>query len=83
MDSHAPDAGLPPADDYWNAGQMGCGELVMKLKHRMDVLAPGAVLHLVALDPGAVEDLPAWCGLTGHGLVAFTPPHFFIQRKGA
>jgi tRNA 2-thiouridine synthesizing protein A len=62
---------------------MGCGELVFELMRRMNALPPGAVLHLVALDPGAVEDLPAWCRMTGHGLVGCDPPHFRIQRKGA
>ncbi len=33
---------------------------------RMTALAPGQVLRLVALDPGAPADIPAWCRMTGH-----------------
>ncbi len=60
---------------------MGCGELVIELRARMRELAPGAVLRLVARDPGAVEDIPAWCGLTGHALVDAAHPVYLIRRK--
>ena len=52
----------------WDAGDMGCGELVLHLRNRMNVLLPGQMLRLTARDPGAIEDLPAWCRLTGHRL---------------
>lgn len=53
-------------EDSWDAGYMECGELLVLLRKRVRALAPGGVLHLVARDLGAVEDLPAWCRLTGH-----------------
>ncbi len=65
----------------WDAGDMGCGELVLQLRTRMRALGPGAVLRLVALDPGAREDLPAWCAMTGHTLVAARHPVYHIRRK--
>lgn len=70
-----------PADDHWDAGEMGCGELVIDLRTRMRALAPRQVLRLVALDPGAREDIPAWCGLTGHALVHAAHPVYHIRRK--
>jgi tRNA 2-thiouridine synthesizing protein A len=48
---------------------------------RVEALSPGQALHLVALDPGAPADLPAWCRLTGHRLVAAEHPNYLIQRK--
>jgi tRNA 2-thiouridine synthesizing protein A len=69
------------ADAAWDAGDMGCGELVIELSLRVRAMAPRTVLHLVARDPGALEDLPAWCGLTGHTLLAHDHPHYFIRRK--
>lgn len=69
------------ADAIWDAGDLGCGELVLQLRFRMERLEPGAVLRLVALDAGAPADLPAWCRLTGHALVAAEPPVYFIRRK--
>jgi len=69
------------ADDHWDAGDMGCGELVIDLRLRMRALAAGKVLCLVARDPGAREDLPAWCGMTGHALVHAAHPVYHIRRK--
>lgn len=68
-------------DDAWDAGDMGCGELVLELRGRMLALAPGAVLRLTARDPGAPEDLPAWCRMTGHVLVRAEHPLYWIRRK--
>lgn len=43
-----------------------CGELLMVLAARARGVAAGTHLRLVATDPAAVVDLPAWCWLTGH-----------------
>jgi tRNA 2-thiouridine synthesizing protein A len=69
------------ADDRWDAGDMGCGELVIDLRLRLRALAAGQVLRLIANDPGAREDLPAWCGMTGHTLVHAAHPVYYIRRK--
>ncbi|MET0849848.1 MAG: sulfurtransferase TusA family protein [Candidatus Rokuibacteriota bacterium] len=71
----------PSPAAVWDAGDLGCGDLVLQLKMRVDAMAPGEILHLVALDLGAPADLPAWCRLTGHRLVAADHPHYLIQRK--
>lgn len=65
----------------WDAGQLGCGELVAQLRLRMSSLSPGTVLHLTAADAGAREDVPAWCRVTGNHLLRSAPPEFWIQRK--
>jgi tRNA 2-thiouridine synthesizing protein A len=70
-------------DGYWDAGDMGCGELVLQLRNRMKALPSGSVLELRANDPGAVADIPAWCGMTGHVLVRQEHPLYWIQRMGA
>ena len=69
------------AETTWDAGDLGCGELVLQLRFRIEQLEPGALLRLVALDPGARADLPAWCRLTGHALVAAEHPVYLIRRK--
>ena len=68
-------------DAEWDAGEMGCGDLVLQLRLRLKEMAPGQVLQLTAKDPGAPEDLPAWCGLTGHELVGAEHPLYWIRRK--
>lgn len=65
----------------WDAGDLGCGELVLGLRARLLKLKAGAVLELIARDPAAPEDLPAWCRLTGHQLVAASHPTYLIERK--
>ena len=77
-----PTADTPAApDDTWDAGDMACGELVLKLRLRLRSMQPGQVLLLIAQDPGAPADIPAWCGLTGHSLLSATHPQYWIQRK--
>ena len=76
-------AGAPgPVAASWDAGAMGCGELVMELRFRILSLEPGQILHLTALDPGAPEDLPAWCRMTRHRLVHAAHPHYYLARRG-
>jgi tRNA 2-thiouridine synthesizing protein A len=78
---------IGPVDDpihanaSWDAGAMGCGELVFLLMQRLGALAPGEVLKLTATDPGAPHDIPAWCRLTANPLLRAEPPHYYIQRK--
>jgi tRNA 2-thiouridine synthesizing protein A len=77
-----PSVGGPAeADVAWDAGDLGCGELVLQLKLRLDGMAPGQLMKLVARDPGVPADLPAWCRLTGHRLVAADHPVYLIRRK--
>ena len=68
-------------DVEWDAGDMGCGDLVLELKRRVEGLPPGATLRLRATDPGAPADLPAWCRMTGHALVSEQHPIYLIRRK--
>jgi tRNA 2-thiouridine synthesizing protein A len=68
-------------DQEWDAGDMGCGELVLELLLRLKSMSPGQIFKLTARDPGAREDLPAWCRMTGHSLVSTDHPVYFIRRK--
>ena len=65
----------------WDAGDKGCGEIVMELRIVMLALEPKAILKLTARDAGAPEDLPAWCRLTGHTLLNAEHPDYWIQRR--
>ncbi len=67
--------------DHWDAGHMGCGELVLQLRVRLSRLGPGELLELTALDLGAREDLPAWCRMTGHELLVAEHPLYLIKRR--
>ena len=69
------------SDAEWDAGDMGCGDLVLELRVRVEALAAGRVLRLTARDPGAPADIPAWCRMTGHALVSAQHPTYLIRRK--
>jgi tRNA 2-thiouridine synthesizing protein A len=43
-----------------------CVTLLMRLRKEIDGAAPGTVVHVIATDPAAPLDLPAWCHMTGH-----------------
>ena len=66
----------------WEAGDIGCGKLVIELYHRLNRLEPGEQLEIVAESDGAPTDLPAWCRMTGHRLVLASHPTYVIERRG-
>ena len=63
------------------AGHLGCGELILELRLRLDTMKPGQIMKLTAHDPGAPADIPAWCRMTGHAPVGGQPPVYLIQRR--
>lgn len=67
--------------ERWEAGDMGCGQLVVELRRRLDHLNPGDMIEVIAHDPGARTDLPAWCRMTGNKLISADPPVYTIMRK--
>ena len=67
--------------DEWDAGHMGCGEVIILLRMRMQKLEDGEVLKLTAYDPGAPVDLPAWCRVTGRRMVRADHPFYWIEQK--
>jgi len=79
----APEDGRTPLDAHaeWDAGDMGCGDLVLELRLRLQAMQPGQIFKLCARDAGAPQDLPAWCRLTGHKLLRAEHPTYWIQRK--
>jgi tRNA 2-thiouridine synthesizing protein A len=68
-------------DAEWDAGGLGCGDLVLQLMLRLRAMAPGHVLRLTALDAGAAADVPAWCRMTGHTLLNAQPPVYLIRKE--
>lgn len=73
---------MPDYDIEWNAGDLACGDLVLELRRRVRA-EPGKVFRVIALDPGAPSDIPAWCTMTGHALLAIDADAraWFIRAK--
>ena len=39
---------------------------VIRVQNAMESLAPGDVIEVFCTDPGAMNDVPAWCRVNGH-----------------
>jgi len=46
-----------------------CPMPVIRTQQRVDSLEDGAVLDVIATDPGTLHDVPAWCRVHGHEVV--------------
>lgn len=71
-----------------DGGDRRCVRLLIELRRLVDDLSPGSVVHLIATDPAAPIDLPAWCHLTGHTYLGRVPgcdrPTYAVRvRAGA
>jgi len=58
---------------------------IVQLARKVKELKSGQVLELLADDPGAKEDVPAWCSRTGNQLVGMESDgavlRFYIKIK--
>jgi tRNA 2-thiouridine synthesizing protein A len=69
-----------------DGGDRTCIALLLEVRDRMSDLAAGTVIHVIASDPAAPIDLPAWCYLTGHdylGSVRAATPTYALRIAAA
>ncbi|MES9869186.1 MAG: sulfurtransferase TusA family protein [Sedimenticola sp.] len=52
-----------------DARRLLCPMPVIRAQDRVNELEPGTVLEVVCTDPGALNDIPAWCRINGHKVV--------------
>ena len=68
-----------------DARGLSCPMPIVKTAQAVRALPSGAVVELVATDPGSIKDIAAWCRATGNELVEQTSDgavyHFVIRRK--
>ncbi|MDX3733691.1 sulfurtransferase TusA family protein [Streptomyces caniscabiei] len=50
-----------------------CVTLLLRLRKEIDGAKPDTVVHVIATDPAAPLDLPAWCHMTGHPYLGPVP----------
>jgi len=50
-------------------GQL-CPIPVIRTQNHAKKLAPGDLLEVLCTDPGAINDIPAWCRINGHTVVS-------------
>jgi tRNA 2-thiouridine synthesizing protein A len=49
-----------------DARNLLCPMPVIRAQQRVEDLSPGETLEIHATDPGALNDIPAWCRINGH-----------------
>lgn len=68
-----------------DARGLSCPMPIVKTAQAVRALPSGAVVELVATDPGSIKDIAAWCRATGNELVEQTSDgavyRFVIRRK--
>ena len=58
-----------PEETLLDTRGLSCPLPVLRARKAMQKLAPGALLRVLATDPGTVKDFKAFCAATGHELV--------------
>lgn len=75
----------PQADLELDAKGLKCPLPVLKARKAMKGLEAGQILRVLATDPSALQDFPAFCETTGHELLqsgeAGEGLYLFLLRK--
>ncbi|MEQ1892360.1 MAG: OsmC family protein [Planctomycetota bacterium] len=80
---------LPRPDATLDGGELDCGSgLLLLIRNALEPLAAGGVLLVTSREGSVKEDLPAWCRMVGHALLATDAAGaagtgFWLQKKGA
>ena len=68
-----------------DARGLSCPMPIVRTAQAARALAPGALIEILATDPGSTKDLAAWCRSTGNELVEATSDgavyRFIVRRK--
>jgi tRNA 2-thiouridine synthesizing protein A len=65
---------------HFDGGARECGELLLDLRRHFQPLPAGSHVLVTAASPAAPLELPTWCRLTGHRLLAAAHPHYLIEK---
>ncbi|MBI1423961.1 MAG: SirA family protein [Gammaproteobacteria bacterium] len=53
-----------------NARRLLCPMPVIRTQDKVNTLQAGDTLEVVCTDPGALNDIPAWCRINGHTVLS-------------
>jgi TusA-related sulfurtransferase len=68
-------------DDEFDGGEETCGRVIINLFTYLKSQAPGATILVVSRDPGAPQELPAWCRMTKNPLLEQAHPYYLVHYK--
>ncbi len=63
---------MPMSKTVLDVKGLACPLPILRAKKAIKDLVPGAVLEVLATDPGSVKDFDAFCRQTGHQLLGHT-----------
>jgi tRNA 2-thiouridine synthesizing protein A len=69
-----------------DARRLLCPMPVIKLQNCINKQATGTRVEITSTDPGAMNDIPAWCRINGHHLISsreLEHEYIFLVEKGA
>ena len=58
------------SDSTLDARRLLCPMPVIKTQNKISELRPGDRLTVICTDPGVLHDIPAWCRIHGHEVLA-------------
>jgi TusA-related sulfurtransferase len=69
-----------------DARRLLCPMPVIRLQDRINQLPPGSEVRITCTDPGTLNDIPTWCRINGHSVLASSQEQddfIFLVRKDA
>lgn len=78
----------PPPARTLDARGLRCPLPLVRARTEIELVPPGAILEVLATDPGAGHDFRAWCRRSGHEIAAVTEEpgplwRFHLRRRQA
>jgi tRNA 2-thiouridine synthesizing protein A len=69
-----------------DARRLLCPMPVIKLQNCINLQAVGTRVEITCTDPGALNDIPAWCRINGHSIISSLEQDYeyiIVVEKGA
>ena len=57
------------SEHHLDARRLLCPMPVIRVQDAIAKLATGDILNVICTDPGALQDVPAWCRVHGHRIL--------------
>ena len=62
-----------------DARNLMCPLPVIRAQDKIKTMRSGELLNVVCSDPGALNDIPAWCRISGHHVVSTRHDDYHIE----
>ncbi len=60
---------MDASDDTIDCQRLLCPLPVIRVQDQVARMRPGDRLTAICTDPGALQDIPAWCRINGHAVI--------------